>query len=212
MLLATLWALCTKSLRTGSSGKVRNLRWNKKVIYFLWWSIFFSRIKWSQINHFPLNEAHITIFREWNAIRSLGLMQFAYFCTDCKKDDFNFRIFASKTAILKTATIISQSVWKAGQSLKILQCSLSEREINDEVHAIIPISRNWLHFKIYLLNQGSVRRINCPAKMATGHLPTSSPNFAWRGVINHDRMTKLCKPSMIPPCHLGIQQLHIHWK
>ena len=22
----------------------------------------------------------------------------------------------------------------------------------------------------------------------------------------------LCKPSMIPPCHLGIQQLHTHWK
>ena len=22
----------------------------------------------------------------------------------------------------------------------------------------------------------------------------------------------LCKPSMIPPCHLGIQNLHIHWR
>ena len=22
----------------------------------------------------------------------------------------------------------------------------------------------------------------------------------------------LCKPSMIPPCHLGIQKLHIHWR
>ena len=28
-------------------------------------------------------------------------------------------------------------------------------------------------------------------KMAAGHLPTSSHNFAWRGVINHDRTTKL---------------------
>ena len=27
--------------------------------------------------------------------------------------------------------------------------------------------------------------------MAAGHLPTSSHNFAWRGVINHDRTTKL---------------------
>ena len=36
-----------------------------------------------------------------------------------------------------------------------------------------------------------MRRIHCPVKMATGHLPTSSHNFAWRGVINHDRTTKL---------------------
>ena len=27
--------------------------------------------------------------------------------------------------------------------------------------------------------------------MADGHLPTNSHNFAWRGVINHDRTTKL---------------------
>ena len=27
--------------------------------------------------------------------------------------------------------------------------------------------------------------------MAAGHFPTSSHNFAWRGVINHDRTTKL---------------------
>ena len=36
-----------------------------------------------------------------------------------------------------------------------------------------------------------MRRIHCPVKMAAGHLPTSSHNFAWRGVINHDRTTKL---------------------
>ena len=41
------------------------------------------------------------------------------------------------------------------------------------------------------LDRGSVRRIHCPVKMAAGHLPTSSHNFAWRGVINHDRTTKL---------------------
>ena len=36
-----------------------------------------------------------------------------------------------------------------------------------------------------------MRRIHCPVKMAAGHLPTSSHNFAWRGIINHDRTTKL---------------------
>ena len=77
------------------------------------------------------------------------------------------------------------------QSQTILQCSLPEREINNEVHAITPASWNWLQFKIYLLDRGSVRRIHRPVKMAAGHLPTSSHNFAWRGVINHDRTTKL---------------------
>ena len=37
-------------------------------------------------------------------------MQFAYLGTDYKKDNFHFRKFAGKTAILKTATIKSQSV------------------------------------------------------------------------------------------------------
>ena len=32
--------------------------------------------------------------------------------------------------------------------------------------------------------------------MAAGHLPTSSHNFAWRGVINHDRTTKLTLQTM----------------
>ena len=36
-----------------------------------------------------------------------------------------------------------------------------------------------------------MRRIQCPVKMAAGHLPTTSHNFAWCGVINHDRTTKL---------------------
>ena len=68
---------------------------------------------------------------------------------------------------------------------------LARKEINNEVHAITPASWNWLQFKIYLLDRGSMRRIHCPVKMAAGHLPTSSHNFAWRGVINHDRTTKL---------------------
>ena len=65
------------------------------------------------------------------------------------------------------------------------KCSLPERKIDNEVHAVTPVSWNWLQFKIYLLDQGSVRQI------ATGHLTTSSHNFARRGVINHDRTTKL---------------------
>ena len=64
----------------------------------------------------------------------------------------------------------------------------------NDVIPSVDASKVWLQFKIYLLDRGSVRRINCPVnmvKMAAGHLPTSSHNFAWRGVINHDRTTKL---------------------
>ena len=64
----------------------------------------------------------------------------------------------------------------------------------NDVIPSVDASKVWLQLKIYLLDRGSVRRINCPVnmvKMAAGHLPTSSHNFAWRGVINHDRTTKL---------------------
>ena len=64
----------------------------------------------------------------------------------------------------------------------------------NEVIPSVDASKVWLQLKIYRLDRGSVRRINCPVnmiKMAAGHLPTSSHNFAWRGVINHDRTTKL---------------------
>ena len=38
---------------------------------------------------------------------------------------------------------------------------------------------------------GELTALSHMVKMAAGHLPTSSHNFAWRGVINHDRTTKL---------------------
>ena len=53
--------------------------------------------------------------------------------------------------------------------------------------------------QIYLSDQGSVRRIHCPVKIAAGQLPISSHNFAWRGVINHDRATKLNLQSKYDP-------------
>ena len=69
---------------------------------------YFSRIKWSPINHFPTNQVQITIFcpesstfLEWNVIRRLGSKQFEYLCINCKKNKFHFRKFAGKTAILK---------------------------------------------------------------------------------------------------------------
>ena len=80
-----------------------------------------------------------------------------------------------------------------------IQICRQNRHFDNEVHAITPASWNWLQFKLYLLDQGSVRRIHCPVKMATGHLPTSSHNFAWCGVINHDRTTKLTLQTKYDP-------------
>ena len=48
-------------------------------------------------------------------------------------------------------------------------------------------------------------------------LPTTSPlsrtiSHEMDMLISMGWPQLLCKPSMIPPCHLGIQKLHIHWK
>ena len=71
---------------------------------------------------------------------------------------------------------------------------------------------NLAHIKIYPLVRDQAKWSQWPVKMATGHFPNCSHNFAWRGVINHDRMITLRKPSMIPHCHLGIKNLLIHWR
>ena len=74
------------------------------------------------------------------------------------------------------------------------RCQQPRTSTRNDVIPSVDASKVWLQFKIYLLDRGSVRRINCPVnmvKMAAGHLPTSSHNCAWRGDINHDRTTKL---------------------
>ena len=44
-----------------------------------------------------------------------------------------------------------------------------------------------------------MRRIQCPVKMAAGHLPTSSQNFAGRGVINNDQTAQLTLQTKYDP-------------
>ena len=55
-----------------------------------------------------------------------------------------------------------------------------------------------VQYKIYPLNRGSVWQIHYP-----GHLPTSSHNFAWRGAVNHDRITTLTSQIMYDPTLLS---------
>ena len=100
--------------------------------------------------------------------------------------------FLLKTTV--TAFYCGPEVHKLRSTTRVLKgCKTlyGIRLIDWLIHAITPASWNWLQFKIYLLDRGSVGRIHCPVKMAAGHLPTSSHNFPWRGVINHDRTTKL---------------------
>ena len=48
-----------------------------------------------------------------------------------------------------------------------------------------------VHIKIYPLVWDQAEWSQWPVKMATGHFPNCSHNFAWRGVINHHRMITL---------------------
>ena len=90
----------------------------------------------------------------------------------------------------RRATASRDNLWTRNR------CQQPRTSTRNDVIPSVDASKVWLQFKIYLLDRGSVRRINCPVnmvKMAAGHLPTStsSHNFAWRGVINHGRTTKL---------------------
>ena len=97
--------------------------------------------------------------------------------------------------------------------MKILQCSLPEREINNEVHAKTPASWNWLQFKICLPDQGSVRRIQNGSKWPPAiYLLVRTILHGVVISIMIVRPNLLCRLSMIPTCQLGIQKLHIHWK
>ena len=75
----------------------------------------------------------------------------------------------------------------------------SEHLVNNEQRAITAESWNWVQFKIYLLDPDSVWRIHGPVKMAAGHLPTGSHNFAWCGVNPHDRVTTLTLQNKYDP-------------
>ena len=112
-----LGSMHMKSLRTGRSGKCRNLWSNTKVIFLLWWSNFSPELNSrqsiiSQQIKPKLQNIIQKVLRSLNVyvIWRLGSTQFAYLCTDCKRDNFNFRKFAGITAILKTATIKSVSL------------------------------------------------------------------------------------------------------
>ena len=71
------------------------------------------------------------------------------------------------------------------------KCNFSERATSYELCAIARVLWNLAHIKIYPLVRDQARWIQWPVKMATGHFSNCSHNFAWRGVINHDRMITL---------------------
>ena len=86
----------------------------------------------------------------------------------------------------------------------------------NDVIPSVDASKVWLQFKIYLLDRGSVRGINCPVnmvKMAAGHYLLVRTILHGAGLlIMIARPNLLCRTSMITPCQLGIQKLHLHWK
>ena len=93
---------------------------------------------------------------------------------------------------------------KKSRHLKYQNAAFAERTTSHELHAIALVLWNWAHIKRYHLVRDQVK---CnmwnmwTVKMATGHFPTGSHNFAWNGHVNNAGMTTVtlqikCDPTM----------------
>ena len=146
--------------------KVANFAIEQTSSIFRWRLDFFVRIKLLPINIFLTNQSRIE-----------------------KLTSFHFRKFAVKAAIFKTITTESHLVFMKGQSLKVPYSAFPARWINCKSHAItLVLWAEYSSIDVNYLDRVSVRWINCPVKMATGHFPTGSHNFAQCGVIDHDQI------------------------
>ena len=77
------------------------------------------------------------------------------------------------------------------KALKVSKCNFSERTTSYELSAIVLVLWNFAHIKRCPLVLDQTKWSQWPFKMAIGHFPNGSHNFAWRGIINHDWKTTL---------------------
>ena len=126
---------------------------------------------------------------------------------------FIFGHLAANPPFWTRLSSVHDRVYQKERTLKVSKCNFSERATSYELCAIGPVLWNLAHIKIYPLVRDQARWIQWPVKMATGHFPNSSHNFAWCGVINHDRMITLTLQTkydtILPSVY---QNLHIHWR
>ena len=128
---------------------------------------------------------HAMLYKQWNK-RSLHI-----YVPIINQTVVNFGHLAASPPFLTRLSSVHDRVYQKERALRVSKCSFSERATSYELCAIAPVLWNLAHTKIYPLVRDQARWIQWPVKMATGHFPNCSRNFAWRGVINHDRMIAL---------------------
>ena len=118
-------------------------------------------------------------------------------------------IFVTPLHNKRRATASRDNLWTRNR------CQQPRTSTRNDVIPSVDASKVWLQFKIYLLDRGSVQRINCPVNMVKMTAIYLLVRTIVRGaglLIMIGRPNILCRTRMITPCQLGIQKLHIHWK
>ena len=116
------------------------------------------------------------------------------------KTVFIFGHLSANPPFWKRLSSVHDRVYQKEQAV-VSKCSFSERTTSYELHAIALVLWNWAHIKRYHLVRDQVKCNMWTVKMATGHFPTGSHNFAWNGHVNYAEMTTVtlqikCDPTM----------------
>ena len=115
------------------------------------------------------------------------------------KTVFIFGHLPANPPFWKRLSLFHDRVYQKEQALEVSKCSFLERTISYELHAIVLVLLNQAHIKRYHLVRDQVKCSMWPVKMATGHFPTESHNFAWNGHVNIDGMTTVTLQTKYDP-------------
>ena len=99
----------------------------------------------------------------------------------------------------KRLSSVHGRVYQKEQALEVSKCSFLERTISYGLHAVVLVLWNQAHNKRYHLVRDPVKCSMWPVKMATGHFPTESHNFAWNGHVNIDGLTTVTLQTKYDP-------------
>ena len=115
------------------------------------------------------------------------------------KTVFIFGHLPANPPFWKRLSLFHDRVYQKEQALEVSKCSFLERTISYELHAVVLVLWNQAHIKRYHLVRDQVKCSMWPVKMATGHFPTESHNFAWNGHVNIDGMTTVTLQTKYDP-------------
>ena len=125
------------------------------------------------------------LYRQWNK-RSLHI-----YVPIINETVFIFEYLTANPPFWTRLSSVHGRLYQKERACKVTRCNFSERTTSYELCVITPVLCNLTRIKMYPLVRDQAKWSQWPVKMATGHFPNSSRNFAWCGVINHDRMTTL---------------------